>query len=163
MQRQIILSKSISIQPEYMNHHMIKTVYYLLKTKYEKSCEEEYGIILSIDRILDISNMISKDSTTINFFISFESTVLKPYKNDKVIFTPTLIISKGVFGKVHDNIHLFVPEGNISGWTFIDGEQKKFYNQKEDKTIDTKNIISVIITDIKFNGTKFNCICRLDM
>ena len=160
MQRQITLTKTISIRPEYMNHNIIKTVYHLLKAKYEKSCDEEDGIILSIDRILKIENMISKDSTTINFFISFESTVLKPCINDIVTFTPTLIISKGVFGKVHDAIHLFVPTGNMKGWTFIDGEHKKFYNEEEDKTIDNK--ISVMITDIKFNGTKFNCICKME-
>jgi hypothetical protein len=68
-----------------------------------------------------------------------------------------MILSKGIFGKIYDNINLFIPVNNIKDWIF---EENSF--KKGKKCIEKDRPIKVIISDIKFSSTKYNCICNLD-
>jgi len=156
MNSEKLLSKSISIPPSYLNDNLINTLIYVIKQKYEKTCNEEDGLILSINSIENIKNTVSRDGKEVHFFISFNSTIVKPHKGIKISFKPTLLINKGIFGKLYDVFSLFIPETNMKGWSF---ENNSFVKGKEKITKDTE--VSAIISDIKFNGTKYNCICTL--
>ena len=164
MEKQQEIVKNISISPNYMDENIIKNVIYILKNKYEKTCEEDYGLIMTIDSIKDIQNVISKDSCSIIFEITFIATTIKPEKNMSISFVPTLILPKGIFGKLYDNINLFIPESSIisKGWVYK--EDSFIFSNKEkekEKKIDKKTKIDVLIKDIKFNTNKYNCICDL--
>lgn len=164
MEKQEEIVKSISISPHYMDENIIKNVIHMLKNKYEKTCEEEYGLILSIDNIKDIQNMISKDSCTIIFDIKFIATTVKPEKNMCISFEPTLILPKGIFGKLYDNINLFIPDTSITSKGWVYKEDSFVFDDKhkeKEKKIDKKSKINVLIKDIKFNTNKYNCICDL--
>jgi len=157
MEKKLELTKTISILPNLIDHNIIKSVFSLLKIKYEKTCNENDGMILSISNdIIDIENIISKDSINILFKITFLANVVKPEKGDIISFKPSLILDKGIFGKIYDNISVFIPEMNMKDWKFSDGKYKK-----DEKVIDKDSSINCMITDIKFNTTKYNCICSL--
>jgi DNA-directed RNA polymerase subunit E'/Rpb7 len=157
MEKKLELTKTISILPNLIDHNIIKNVISLLKLKYEKTCNENDGMILSISNdIIDIQNIISKDSFNILFKITFLADVVKPEKGDIINFKPSLILDKGVFGKIYDNISVFIPETNMKEWKFSDGKYKK-----DEKIIDKDTYVKCTITDIKFNTTKYNCICSL--
>lgn len=166
MEKQVEIVKSLSIGPQYMDENIIKNVVHMLKNKYEKTCEEENGLILNIENIKDIQNMISKDSCSIIFEITFTAKTIKPEKNSDISFIPTLILAKGIFGKLYDNINLFIPESSLKkkGWIFKEDSFFLSSSSKEkekDKKIDKKTEINVLIKDIKFNTNKYNCICDL--
>jgi|LauGreDrversion4_2_1035121.scaffolds.fasta_scaffold00284_21 DNA-directed RNA polymerase subunit E'/Rpb7 len=158
MEKKVELVKTISITPNLINYDIIKTVVSLLKVKYEKTCNENDGMIthISYDDIISIDNIISKDSTNVLFSIKFLANVVKPEKKDVISFKPSLILDKGLFGKIYDNISVFIPETNMKEWKF---EKDKYKNK--DKIIDKETVVNAVITDTKFNTTKYNCICTL--
>jgi DNA-directed RNA polymerase subunit E'/Rpb7 len=139
----------------------MKTVFVMLKNKYEKTCNEDDGIILSIDEIKNVENMISKDSCYIIFNITFLATVIKPEKGVKLVIKPSMISSKGIFGKIYDNINIFVPESNfkdLKDWKF---SNDSYTNSKNGRIVNKESTVDIVITDIKFNSTKYNCVCSM--
>ncbi len=159
MEKEILLKKTIAIQPRHMNEFLIKTVFKIAKLKYEKTCNEEDGIILSVNHIKDMKNIISKDSREIYFTLMLLANVVKPEKGDRIKFTPTLIIEKGIFGKLYDMISLFIPSDQLKDWEF----EKDTTSFKRNGVIIEKNVeISAVIDEIKFNGIRYNCLCKID-
>lgn len=162
MNKTVTISRNIYIQPMYIDSDIMKNVFSMLKNKYEKTCDEEDGIILSIDEIKNVENMISKDSCYVIFKITFLATVIKPEKGMKLSIKPTIISSKGVFGKLYDNINIFVPDVNFKDskdWKF---SNDSYTNSKNGRLINKESNIDVVIKDIKFNSTKYNCVCSID-
>lgn len=156
----ITTTKSIAVSPNFIDSNILKNVFSLLKKKYEKTCDEADGMILSIDKVLKVENLVSKDSCYINFDITFLATVIKPEKGTKLSFKPSYILhSKGVFGKLYDNISIFVPENTMKNWKYTN---ESYINTINDKVVINKDtLIEVVIDDIKFNSTKYNCVCSL--
>ena len=158
MKKVITSSRSIAVSPNYIDSNILKNIFYLLKKKYEKTCDENDGMILSIDNILKVSNIVSRDSCYVNFDITFTATVIKPEKDMILTITPSyLMASKGIFSKIFDNINIFVPELNMKEWKFSNDT----YTNNKGKVIDKNSVIDVIVKDIKFNSTKYNCVCAL--
>lgn len=182
MKRTSEIKKTLCVGANVMDANIIKTIVRLFRQKYEKTCDEEDGIIVSLDKMTNLTNVISKDSCHIHFTATFQAQTVKPQKGLVVSFTPTLILPKGIFGKLYDSISLFVPDEYIKGWTFkgdryisnvsnvsseneenkeSDDSDNENKENKENKTITKDHEVKVIIHDIKFNTTKYNCICKL--
>ncbi len=158
MKKSVTIKRSIFISPNYIDSNILKNVFHMLKNKYEKTCDEDDGMILSIDKILKVENMISKDSCYVIFDITFDATVIKPEKGLVMTIKPTYILaSKGIFSKLYDNINIFVPETNIKDWKFSNDS----YTNKTGRVIDKNTVFDVVVDDIKFNSTKYNCVCSL--
>jgi len=158
MKKSVSIKRSVFISPSYIDCDIMKNVFNILKIKYEKTCDEDDGMILSIEKILKVENMISKDSCYIIFDITFLASVIKPEKNMVLQINPSYILSsKGIFSKVYDNICIFIPESNIKDWKYSNDS----YTNKNGKVINKDTTIDIIINDIKFNSTKYNCICSL--
>lgn len=151
------LKRIISVSPDLMDYNILKNVFGILKNKYEKVCDEKDGMIFSIEKIIDIENVISKDASYIHFTVTFLAMVVKPEKNFPLSFKPTLILSKGIFGKLYDHINIFIPAVNMGGWTF--SEEENVFKNKGDH-IDKETNVEATIKDIKYNTTKYNCICN---
>lgn len=162
MNKSVVITRNIYIQPMYIDSNIMKNVFSMLKNKYEKTCDEDDGMILSIDDIKNVENMISKDSCYVIFQITFSATVIKPEKGMKLIMKPSNILSsKGIFGKIYDNINVFVPEINfkdLKDWKF---SNDSYTNTKNGRVINKESQIEVVISDIKFNSTKYNCVCSM--
>ena len=159
MNTHITTTKSIAVSPNFIDSNILKNDFILLKKKYEKACDEADGMILSIDKVIKIENIVSKDSCYINFDITFLATVIKPEKGVKLIFNPSYILqSKGIFGKIYENISIFVPENTMKNWKYSDDS---YINTLNNQVINKDTNIEVIIDEIKFNSTKYNCVCSL--
>jgi hypothetical protein len=81
----------------------------------------------------------------------------------KVSFIPTLILSKGIFGKIYDNINFFIPDTNLveNGYVF-DSTTSSFKNENKNKLIDKSTNVSVVIDQLKYDLIKYNCITYLE-
>ena len=139
-----------------------------LKKKYEKTCSDTEGLIISIEHIISIDNIIDKDSIHITFSVVFQAVTIKPEKDMNISFIPTLILSKGIFGKLYDNINFFIPESSLkqSGYIF-DADQNLFKREKEDEDetkifITCKTEVNTVIEQLKYDTVKYNCIVRLN-
>lgn len=161
IEKQIQTVKTICVNANIMDQHILKYVIQLLRQKYEKKCDKNDGYILSIDEMLDLQNIIGKDSCSIYFIAKLLVTVVKPEKGMKLKFIPSMIIPKGIFGKLskYDTISFLIPDTHLKEWTFQDG----IFVSNNDKTkkITKDDSIDIIINDIKFNQTKYNCVCSL--
>lgn len=157
MEKEVLLTKQISIDPVYMTGDILRSVIFLFRNKYENSCLEDVGLILKINEIVSIDNVIGKDSSIINFSVLFKANVIKPEKNMKVSFKPVTIAQRGILGRVYDNIVLFIPENELKNWEYNDDCFKK-----SKKIINKNETINAIITDFKFSTNKYNCVCKLD-
>jgi DNA-directed RNA polymerase subunit E'/Rpb7 len=160
MLKTIELNKTITVSPMVMDKNIINVISHMFKKKYEKSCDDKNGYIVTIHSIKDLQNIISKDSTYIQFSARLVADVIKPEIGVVFNITPSLIILRGIFGKLYD-ISILVPEECLKekGWTFKDGI---FINVVDDsKKIDLSSTISVKITNYKYAGSKYNCICEI--
>lgn len=157
-----VLTKNIILEPKHLTPNIKEYIFSELKKKYEKVCCDESGLIISIDRIITIDNIINKDSINITFMVQFEAHTIKPEKNMKISFIPTLILSKGIFGKLYENINFFIPETTLldTGYKF-DNDTSSFTHEQKD-TITCKTEVNVTIDQLKYDTLKYNCIVLLD-
>jgi DNA-directed RNA polymerase subunit E'/Rpb7 len=151
-----IIIRTIEVAPAFLNKNIRKTVDEILRKNYEKTCHEDLGLLVSIDKIINMTNIISRDSKFINFTVEFIGKVVKPEKNMNVSFIPTIISSKGIFGKLYESINFFIPENTLKNWLFDLNHFKK-----GKKKITTNEPCQAIITNIRFENVKYNCICEL--
>jgi DNA-directed RNA polymerase subunit E'/Rpb7 len=153
------IKKNIILLPKHLNSKLRDTILTELKTTYENRCVDEYGFILSIEDILEIDNIINKDSIHITFMITFNAFIFKPLKDMIISFIPNLIVEdKGVFGDIYEHIHIFIPIEDLieNNYLFI---QETFKN--DENTIDMDTEIKVKISEIKYDLLKYNCVTKI--
>jgi DNA-directed RNA polymerase subunit E'/Rpb7 len=159
-----IITKNIVIEPKHLNYNIKEYVYNELKKKYERTCCDEHGLIIEINECLEMDNIINKDSIGITFTIKFKAITLKPVKGLELSFIPFLIQQKGIFGKLYNkynNVQFFIPENslNISGYSF-NPDENYFKNENND-IIDSTSEVNIMIDQIQYDTTKYNCITKL--
>jgi DNA-directed RNA polymerase subunit E'/Rpb7 len=158
-----ILNKNITIEPKHLTKDIKEYIFSELKKKYEKTCSDTEGLIISIENIISIDNIINKDSIHITFSVMFKAVTIKPEKDMNISFIPTLILPKGIFGKLYDNINFFIPETSLkqSGYVF-DTDTNSFKKETEKDTFITyKTELTTVIEQLKYDTVKYNCIVRL--
>ena len=158
-----IISKNIVIEPKYLDYNIKEYVYSELKKKYERTCCDEYGLIIDINECLHMDNIINKDSIGITFTIKFKALTLKPIQGMELSFIPSLIQQKGIFGKLYNkynNVQFFIPENSLnnSGYFF---NQDENYFKNENDIINNESEVNIIIDKIQYDTTKYNCITKL--
>ena len=175
-----ILTKDVMLEPKHLTPGIHDFVYDLVKKKYEKTCSDEYGLVISIDRIIDMDNIINKDSIFITFMVTFEAHTLKPVVGMEISFVPILLIPKGIFGKMYDFINFFVPDLSLveSGYNHVESDnsftrveiveeivKKNKRNVKVNReirhSITKDSTVKVVIKQIKYDTIKYNCIVGL--
>src|SRR3990172_11958497 len=84
--KSIIISKKLSIFPKDLTHNIAPKLLEIAKIQIENSCSEEYGYILSVNKITKIrNNIISPNTSNVIFDIDCEITCLKPEKGKQYI------------------------------------------------------------------------------
>ena len=154
MESTSLITKTIILAPKDLNQNIVNTINDKIKEKIN-SCDEN-GVIISMGEIKKMTNTVAKDSKTVYFNVDVEITIAKPQKNEEVCFKPSLIIQKGIFGKLYGFINFFIPSDSLNGWSF---ENNIF--KKARKVISKDTEIKVVINDIRYDSGKFNCICHL--
>jgi len=151
------INKSLCLEASSINSSIIRTIVQQFRQKYEKTCDEYDGVILHIESVDHLENVISKDSRHVHVKVTATAELFKPLKGIEVEFQPTLIIQKGVFGKMYGVINLFIPEGYLKGWVF----QGDHFVANDGTILGKDCTVVATITDTKFATTKYNCICSL--
>ena len=147
-----IISKNIVIEPKYLDYNIKEYVYSELKKKYERTCCDEYGLIIDINECLHMDNIINKDSIGITFTIKFKALTLKPIQGMELSF--------GKLYNKYNNVQFFIPENSLnnSGYFF---NQDENYFKNENDIINNESEVNIIIDKIQYDTTKYNCITKL--
>ena len=161
------IKKSLDISPDKLDQHILQTVESEIRERYEKTCDKRYGLLISIDRFVSVENFISKDSSSVTFTVTFDATTFNPVKGMEIVFKPTSIISRGVFGKLYDRIFLFIPDSFMgSDWIYAGeggGDGGFFSNKKTKKSIRIGCDTKARIVEIRYEIVKYNCICSINI
>lgn len=157
METMVEIKKSITVSPMVMDKNIVNVIAHMFKKKYEKSCDDKNGYIVTIHSMKNLENMISKDSTYIQFSATLLADVIKPEIDGVLTITPSLIIARGIFSKIYD-ISILIPDEYLKqkGWIF---KENMFIN--ESKKIDLNTTMTVKIINYKYAGSKYNCICDI--
>lgn len=146
-------SKQIILNPSELTENYKETIINKIN---KKKCDEN-GVIISLGDIKSIKNVISRDGKFINFTVDIDILIAKPEIGIILSLKPSLIINKGIFFKMYEHFHFFVPnDSKLKEWTFINNSFKK-----NNKTINKDDEVTIIITNIRYDNNKFNCICDL--
>ena len=157
------ITKDIILEPKHLTFDIKTFIEKELRQKYEKKCCDDYGLLISIDSIESIDNTVNKDSIFITFMVTFYATVIRPVKGMKLSFIPTLVLSKGIFGKMYDNINFFIPDTNLTEMGYVfNNTTTSFNNDKKKAVIDKTTNVEVVIDQLKYDLIKYNCITYLD-
>jgi len=159
-----ILNKKIVIEPKYLDCNIKEYVYTELKKKYERTCCDDYGLIIDIVEFLHMDNIINKDSIGITFDIKFKALTLKPEKGMMLSFLPTIIQQKGIFGKLYDkynNIQFFIPDSSLNNLDYFFDTNNNYFKNKNDGIINNETTVNCVIEYIQYDTLKYNCIAKL--
>ena len=159
------LTTTIEVHPSFLNNEIMNTLQKMLKVKFETKCFENIGYISSIKKINRIDNKITPDALTILFNISFSISYILPKIGDKFTFKVTLLLDKGIFGKLYDGkLNFFIPEMSLTNNDYnfeIDDESGNCF-KKNTSYIFVGDFVSIKISAIKFDTDVFKCICCLN-
>lgn len=162
METMVEINKYITVSPIVMDKNIVNVIAHMFKKKYEKSCDDKNGYIVTIHSMKNLENMISKDSTYIQFSATLLASVIKPEIHREITITPSLIIARGIFSKIYD-ISILIPDEYLKqkGWMFKENIFVMDGDGNDSKKIDLNTTITVKIVNYKYAGSKYNCICDI--
>tara|TARA_B100000686_G_C16794918_1_gene981558 strand:- start:3164 stop:3634 length:471 start_codon:yes stop_codon:yes gene_type:complete len=150
-----ILEKNIIIEAKYITNGLQDYI----KEKLDElvnTCTKENGYIIKIKNIKNIkNNKILKNSGNLLCQILYNATVFKPYKNLETNCKVTMIFRHGIFGECNQ-MPVLIPYTKLNDYEY---DNEKFKNK--DIEIKVGDIITIIITDIRYSKKQFNCIASL--
>jgi DNA-directed RNA polymerase subunit E'/Rpb7 len=151
----IIIQKQVCIEPRFMDSDIVNHITNELSRKFLKECNQEFGHIIKINRLIKIlDNYINMDSNII-FDVKFEATCLFPKPNKIFTGKVCMIYNDGVFIDVMRIMQILIPKNLIVGYT-LNKEKMCFVNDNnpEDKISEGKEL-RVKVTECEYNNQRF--------
>jgi DNA-directed RNA polymerase subunit E'/Rpb7 len=150
-----LITKNIILLPDCLKANIKECIFNEIVKKYEKTCINEHGLLISVKEIINIDNYINKDSINITFIVTFKGETIKPENDMIVSFIPNKIMNIGIFGKIYDKINFFIPIENLEEYEYIYNDSDDLFENKNGLKITKDNKINVKIKQIKStNGLK---------
>jgi DNA-directed RNA polymerase subunit E'/Rpb7 len=143
-----IIEKRLMLEPIYLDSNIMTHFKNLLEKNVIGECTEEYGHILSIKRIIEITN----NESTI-FKVIFDAETLKPEAGKNIKGKVCMLYKDGIFLKA-GNQKLLIPVLNLNGYKFDEVEQ--IYT-KDNETIQEGQEIEACVTAVKYSNNNFSC------
>ena len=154
-----IISQKVYIKPEHLSHDVEVKILNKLKFSLEDKCTKQYGYIISVNRLVSISdNIISNTSGNIIFEVQCEIEYLKPIIGEHYEAKVIMIFQDGVVVKVQDRFTVFIRSNNMNEYEFdkIAGSYKK--GKKE---IQVDDDINMEIINIRYEKQNYDGIGKL--
>ena len=150
-----IIERRICVDPQYLNKNIKHAIFEKIKESSKNECTKENGYILDVIKIIKIKdNYISNVNSEIVFIVEFEVITLKPDIGKKLSGNVCMVFSGGLFINIKDKIKVLVPINSLKNYNF--GPAKKnFFNKTN--TIKEGDLISIVITGIKYSKKNFSC------
>jgi DNA-directed RNA polymerase subunit E'/Rpb7 len=152
-----IIEKRISLEPKYLHHNILDSLLSKIKEETENECNKLHGHILSINKIVEITNHeISRLDTNNIFQIKFEANTLKPEPDSILEGEVCMIYKDGIFISVMNKQNVLIPTMYLQDYIYDEIQD----NYKHKTTIDTikeGDTIRVKITASQYNKNNFSC------
>lgn len=163
----VTITRSICLSPQYFDQNIMEHVMSLLISKFAKKCDEEFGIFLSIERIVNITNQVSTNSLYAEFNVTFDALVAKPELGVDFDFVVDQIDNNGIFGNLVKLMRIYVPLTYLAKWSFVpderNSEKNRFQEKAGAKVIGVGDTVKAQMRHIKFMGDRFGCLSTIDL
>ncbi len=144
----------VEISPEYMIKNINSYIQQELYNKYKGNCYKNIGYIIDILDYKLEDNYINDINNKLVFVTKCNVKTLKPVIGKYIDCKITMIFNHGIFCE-KSNLKLLIPVTNLNSYHF-DNKKKNF--SKPGTILKKDDIISVKITNIRYNKHNFNCI-----
>ena len=154
------LIKTICLEPEYLDNNIQMALLNKVRKTWVGKCTKEDGYILSIDRILEISNnYISTSNNSVVFELIISATILKPEIGMQYIAKIDKIHPHGLFAYVDNRLKIVIPSTKLNEY-ILTGDT---YTHKihSDITLNLEGLIKIEITALRYEKSKFDCIAKI--
>lgn len=164
LQNQII-SVNVLLEPSHLKN-VKATLMDKVSSTLKNKPFEEYGIITDIKEIVSVKNQeISEISTHINMIVDVSVEYYKPAIGNILKFPIKKIFNYGLFFSEHE-MRILIPISTIPDKWKLEKEDENYIlvcqkNENEIEKLRINNVVSIEITDIRFEKNGFSCIAKL--
>ena len=146
-----IIEKRICLDPKYLDYDIENHILNELDKIVQAECSKEYGYIISVNKILEITN--TKDMI---FIVKFEATTSRPDPGTETKGTVCMIFSDGIFVDIGNELKMLIASDSLeeSGYKYNE-IYNKFSNGKKD--IVDHSEVKVRITSSRYDKKSFAC------
>jgi DNA-directed RNA polymerase subunit E'/Rpb7 len=154
---EIVVERNISLDPELVNENIVENIYNNLLKKFKGTCDQQNGYIIDVKKDIKIlGNKISSSGPNVFFAVTFTAKVIMPKKDKECSGVIKICVSGGIVVAIEGVLDVFVPAGDMAGYTFSDGcFQKKMSKLRQGSTV------TIIMKDVKYEKDKFICTGKL--
>lgn len=154
------ITQTVSIDSKYLDsnisHHLLKKI----KETMEGKCYLDYGYIIKVNNIIDIgSNIISPATLLAVYNVTYQADVIKPIKGLVLLGEICMIFQQGIFVNILDKMKVLIPDNNIEGYNFVEGDFICDDKNEPDLTLNTQ--VKIEITMVKYEKKYFSCIGKI--
>lgn len=151
------IERSIAIHPSFLNSQIETKILQKIKSEYLGKCDEKVGYITKIyDNINIISNHVSNAGSGVIFKVKFKIQNVKPEVGKEYEGKVCMVIEDGLLVEVLDLMKVLIPIENTNGY-----EYKNDVLVKGDSTIDTGDLVNIVMTKINYEKKKYQIVASL--
>jgi DNA-directed RNA polymerase subunit E'/Rpb7 len=161
--KSVTITKQVFLPPQFFDGNIIHHICSMLLQQYTDKCDPELGVLISLERIRDMQNTLSKNSLYAEFAVCFDAVVSKPVENTPFEFVVEQVQRTGIFGSVDRMLRIFVPVSALEKYEFGEDDQNSEKNvfRRGQIRLGVGSTVRAQIKTIKFLLDKFGCIAEL--
>lgn len=154
-----IIEKKISLEPKFIDNKFLDNILNQLKIVTKNDCSEKYGYILSVSKIVKITEQyISPSNSHAKVKVLFEAKVLHPQKGKIYKGKVCMIFSSGIFVNINDIFKTLIPTSELTNYIY-DSSENCFKKDKEKIKVEDELKFSII--DLEYSKNKYSCYGKL--
>ena len=153
-----IIERRICIEAEYLDQNVLDHVLNKIRHTCKNECTKEDGYIIDVNKIVNVkNNYISNVNSDIVFIVAFEAEILKPEVGKQFTDKVCMIFSGGIFINIKDKFKVLIPQSCLDKYTY-ESTTKMFVHNDNNTSIKEDDIITIVITVMKYSKKNFSCI-----
>lgn len=163
MHESIVINGMITLYPNELHINLYETIEEKIRDKYIV-CNKEYGCVNNILKIHNnYTTHVERNSGLIKLYIKFLVERILPTVGKKLRCDVHMIFNHGIFAQIEQNIKILIPTTELHDSTFIshDNEHGGPVFVTPSGKIKVHDTIEIIITEVKYNKNRYNCIGKL--
>jgi len=168
MNEKLLIDGHIILTPNELNMEIWDMLEQKIKDKYIK-CNNEYGCITKLCKIHNTyTTHIERNSGNVKIYTRFLAERILPTIGKQLSCTVHMIFNHGIFAQIGENIKILIPITSIKNgkYTVDEGEDSSKHSVVKitgdhPKIIAADDDIKIIIIEVKYNKSRYNCIGQL--
>jgi len=156
------IEKSIILLPQQLDKNYEQTLFEMIQKECENICIKDIGYIRKLVKINKIvHNDIMKMTPNVNLKLLLEVESYLPQVGDQLQIKVEFIFTHGIFANFN-TLKLLIPIHNCTPYELCQ-EKNDFYliHSKTKQKIQKEDIISIEITNIRFEKNNYSCLGKI--